>query len=363
MTGKERIRAAMHGEKADRVPFMPQICFPHAVRQLEKDYTKGIIHCVEDPHYRMELMFEITRIYHSDGFRIQGVSDIPMRVSIEGDRYVVYRKDTGARLGLLDLGTGGLSEEDYPVRDIGDVKKIHIPSVEEFLSFNEFSLYREACIWAGDDFNKVGSLPLGISTVVSSRGMKNALYDLYDDPQLVETILDKNLQIAINRAKALHRCGMDTIYAGDPWSSSSVISPAIFEQYSFPCFKRFVDEIRPLGMTIYTHICGNVSPILERIVEIGADCLEPMDPLGGTSAEEFRRRVGPRVGLMGGVNTVTLSCGTPDDIRKEALACIDGAGRDGGYILAAGDMVPFETPKENVMAMLEAAQNHVYGIL
>jgi hypothetical protein len=157
--------------------------------------------------------------------------------------------------------------------------------------------------------------------------MDNALCDLYDDPYMVEALLDKSLQTAVNRAKAFQKCGVDTIYVGDPWSSCSVISPQIFEKYSFPCFKRFAEEIKPLGLTVYAHICGNVGPIIERIADMGVHCIEPMDPLGGVSASEFRSRVGSKVALMGGVNTVTLANGTRRmSIRRPSVVSRGRAG-------------------------------------
>ena len=359
MTGKDRIKTAMLGGKADRVPFMPQICFPHAVLQLEDNYEAGIIKCIEDVHFRIQLMFEITKQYGSDGFRILGLSSEPHKVYKQGGEHIVINKDTNERLGRLNLGTGGIEPDEYPIKTIEDVNRIHVPSVEELLG-SEGELYSEACKLGGDNINKVAGITMALGHLISSRGMEDALFDLYDNEYLVQALLDKHLQIAINRAKALQKCGIDTIYSGDPWSSCSVISPRIFEKYSFPFFKQFVDEIKPTGMTIYVHICGNVNPIIERIADIGAHCIEPMDPLGGVAPAQFRKRVGDKVSLMGGVNTVTLSSGTPDDVRKEALACIEGAGKNGGYVLAAGDMVPFETPKQNILTMKDVAQNYRY---
>lgn len=360
MTGRERLKTAMRGGKPDRVPFMPQICFPHAVMQLEDDYEASIIKCIEDSKHRLQLMFEITKLYQSDGFRIQGISSVPYKVKKQNDRYVVYNRDTEERLGTLSLKTGGIEPDEYPIKCIEDVYTLKVPTVDELLGTDEFELYRDACKWAGEDFNRVAGISMALGYLFNSRGMENALFDLYDNEQLVCAILDKHLEIAVNKAKALEKCGIDTIYAGDPWSSCSVISPQIFEKYSFPFFKRFIDEIKPSGLTVYVHICGNINPIIERVAELGAHCMEPMDPLGGVSPTEFRQRVGDKTALMGGVNTVTLSTGTPDDVRKEALKCIEGAGKNGGYILAAGDMVPFETPRENIFAMMETAHAYKY---
>ena len=53
---------------------------------------------------------------------------------------------------------------------------------------------------------------------------------------------------------------------------------------------------------------------------------------------DAKRRIGDRVALMGGVNTLTLANGTPDQVRAEAIQkCREGGPQ--GYILAAGDMV------------------------
>ena len=57
---------------------------------------------------------------------------------------------------------------------------------------------------------------------------------------------------------------------------------------------------------------------------------------------------------MGGVNTVTLSRGTPADVKAEAVRKCREAGPR-GYILAAGDMVPPDTPLENLKALVDVA--------
>jgi uroporphyrinogen-III decarboxylase len=161
----------------------------------------------------------------------------------------------------------------------------------------------------------------------------------------------------MEKAVALVRCGVDALYIGDASASASVISPRQFEEFCFPRFRRFCEELRRRGVLIYLHICGNSLPLLEMMAETGVDCIEPLDPLGGVTVAEARRRVGARVALMGGVNTLTLLNGTPEAVREEALACCRAGGADGGYILAAGDMVPDFTPEANLHALVRAAKD------
>ncbi|MHB1318984.1 MAG: uroporphyrinogen decarboxylase family protein [Anaerolineae bacterium] len=116
--------------------------------------------------------------------------------------------------------------------------------------------------------------------------------------------------------------------------------------------------LKPYGVLIYLHVCGNSVPILELMADTGVDCIEPLDPLGGVDVADAKRRVGHRVALMGGVNTLTLLGGTPDEVTAEARECIRKGAQGGGYILGAGDMVPRHARPENVDAMIAAAKTY-----
>ena len=112
-------------------------------------------------------------------------------------------------------------------------------------------------------------------------------------------------------------------------------------------------------MIIYIHVCGNSNPILEMLADTGAHTVEPLDPLGGVSVADAKRRIGDRVALMGGLNTLTLAHGTPDEVRAEAIQkCREGGPH--GYVLAAGDMVPPTTSLDNLRAMVQVAKDSLW---
>ena len=91
------------------------------------------------------------------------------------------------------------------------------------------------------------------------------------------------------------------------------------------------------------------------MAESGVDCIEPLDPLGGVEVADAKKRIGHCVSLMGGVNTVTLINGTAEEVYKESVKCCRDGAAGGGFICAAGDMVPDFAPVENVLAMIKAA--------
>jgi uroporphyrinogen-III decarboxylase len=146
---------------------------------------------------------------------------------------------------------------------------------------------------------------------------------------------------------------VDAFYIGETFGQ--FMSAETFEALCLPYFQRFVEEVRPHGPLIYLHMCGRVTHLLELMVATGVDCIEPLDEVAGTRVDEVAGRIGGRVALMGGVSTVILARGSVEDVRRECRRCIGEAGKNGGYILAACDMLPTETESEKVRAMLEIA--------
>jgi uroporphyrinogen-III decarboxylase len=197
-----------------------------------------------------------------------------------------------------------------------------------------------------------------MNTYTALRGREQAMVDFYDRPDFVRAVFDIQVDMALRQAEQLLTTGIDALYIGDPSASASLISPRHFEAFCLPAYRRFCGALRDRCL-IYLHICGNSSPILEMMADTGAHVIEPLDPLGGVSVADARRRVGHRVALMGGVNTLTLARGTPDEVRAEAIAkCREGGPH--GYTLAAGDMVPPATPLANLRALVEVAARSLW---
>ena len=364
LTGRERMRRAMSRQLPDRVPTMPQICHPHAVHVLCDDYRKGIAEIVEHPRQQHRLMLQIAQRYGVDGIRLFRLAD-PLRVHDDGKQMIAVDPGTGERVGRVDLQGGGHVVPDRPpivVETADDVGAIPQTTCEELLGQKPFADLAKSVSEAHDLGLFVASVPLGftVNALSDYRGRQQALIDLAIAPELAEQIMDAALVGAIESGRALVKCGVDALYVGDPLTSASVISPAHFQRFCLPRLRLFCEELHKSDVLIYLHICGNSSPILEMMADTGADCVEPLDPLGGVDIADAKRRIGHRVALMGGVNTLTLLNGSPEEVYQEASDCCRAAAADGGYILAAGDMVPDRSPEENILALIRAANDFVH---
>ena len=353
MTSRERVVTAMSRGVPDRVPFIPQICVPHATRMLGLDYEETLLDVVRNPMRMNALSFECAKAYGVDGLRAWPVGDAMDVVQVNGIWYGVD-PNTGQRLGRVDFeGGGGVLPSDEPQIDTDeDIDAIPVVPAAEIAASGKLDGIRAILDEAGDDFFVIGPPPLfTFEYLTFVRGKQLALMDLLDRPDWCHRALEKQTAVAIEHGRALAGIGVHGFMLADVYGG--VISPAQFGEFCRPYFRRFVDAIKPLGPMIYMHVCGNSTGIFELIADSGVDCIEPLDALGGVVVADAKRRVGDRVALMGGLDTRLLAHGTLEQVRDDAMRCLSEGMPRGGYLLACGDMLPNETSPEKVRMLLE----------
>ena len=375
MLGAERLTVTMNGGCPDRVPVMPKIWVNLAARLTGTD----LVHVIENPRTAMRIVIDAARLIGIDGARLFLFP--PRRIQREDD-HLIEVDESGRRLGEIDL-EGGLATrldrwEDLRIddpnhvafrtswsheipflRDEADLDKMVVPDKSFYEANGYGDLAREVLAYAGDEVGLAGDCDSAtLAFCVSLRGMQQALLDLIDSPDLVHRLMEKGTTYAVERGKFLIDCGLRILRLNDSVGNMSVISPRLWKEFVFPHMKEVCDELHAYcpEAKIYCHICGNVLPIVEALVETGLDCIAPLDPLGGFSVSDVRARVGDRYVLMGGVNTMSFVNSSPDEIREEAARCIEEGGRDGGFVLGSGCALPGDTKRENLEALVEAAR-------
>lgn len=105
------------------------------------------------------------------------------------------------------------------------------------------------------------------------------------------------------------------------------------------------------------HTDGNVTPLLDDLVEIGVDVLNPVQPSALGDLAALKAAYGDRLSFSGAIDThQVLPNGRPDDVRAEVKRRIQELGPGGGYILSSVHSILVDVPPENVLAMADAAQ-------
>ena len=179
--------------------------------------------------------------------------------------------------------------------------------------------------------------------------------------RLLEVLLAKKLRFI---EESLDGARFDLIETGGGAGSSTVISPAMHEEFCLPYARRVHNACHAVGQKVTYHTCGGMMPLLDLIAANGCDASETLSPpgVGGdvTDLAEIKRRIGDQVALIGGMNQFqVLKQGTPEDVRAEVHRLFEAAGPGGGYICSACDHF-FEAPPENLKAFADAGRECVY---
>ncbi len=198
-------------------------------------------------------------------------------------------------------------------------------------------------------------------------GTREAIYWAKDDPAFVHHFLDEITKRKVAYVyRELPGAKYDLIEHGGGAASSTVISPAMFDEFCVPYDRRIIRALHEVGLPVVYHTCGGMMALLDRIPANGCDASETLSPpgVGGDIESADRLTVknvlGSKVALIGGVDQGgTLTNGAPEQVATEVRACFETFGRGGGYICSASDHF-FHAPVANLKALAAAGRECRY---
>ncbi len=138
------------------------------------------------------------------------------------------------------------------------------------------------------------------------------------------------------------------------------ISPDVFKSYIKPWYtKRIKDVKQYTDAKYFHHSCGSVYRLLDDIIDMGVDILNPVQPGAyEMEPERLKNGYGDKMIFWGGVDEQNLlSHGTSAQVYDEVKRIINVMNVNGGYILSASHNIQPDVPVENIISMFKAALN------
>ncbi|NTV03104.1 MAG: uroporphyrinogen decarboxylase [Chlorobiaceae bacterium] len=263
----------------------------------------------------------------------------------------------GARTRVPEDETAFLDEPAIgSISEIGSLRPSR-PKKDRILSEHLEALKR-VVQEVGDEVPVTAALTCPFTNASFLIGAVNLSRLVLKNPEAVHSLCRVSLESALAYADAIFEAG-GTPSLTDAMSSSTVISPRQFQEFSFPYLKALVDHIHAKGRPATLHICGKTGPIWHRMADTGADCLSIDNDADLLAA---KHEIGDRVRLMGNVHPSAIMLqGSPGDVREAVMQCILAAGDSPkGLVVASGCSLPIETPFENIDAMIDAVRDFGY---
>ena len=199
------------------------------------------------------------------------------------------------------------------------------------------------------------------------RGFEDWFCDFVVDAKrlevLFDAVLDVTLQITRNQLSSVGQ-DVDIVFCSDDLGTQSGLqmSHEHYIKYIKPRHKKFFAAVRDLSPAkLVFHSCGSVASIIEDLIEIGVEGLNPVQPTAaGMDPAELKRKYRGRLAFWGGTeNQQILPRGSLQEVRRMVQDLIDAMGEGGGFVFSSCHNIQPDVPLENVLTMFKRAQEHV----
>lgn len=254
----------------------------------------------------------------------------------------------------LEIKTGSLIDRrlDYPIKNREDFNHYSWPDPLS-ITFSEF----EAVIPILPEGMKIIGQTGGIfETAEGLCGYEGLCYLLADDRKLVQEIFGR-LGFLYERMYSgmagIKEVGAVVISDDLGFKTQTLISPEDLREFVLPWWKRLAEIIHKNGKPCILHSCGNLSAIMDDIIEdVKIDAKHSYED-SILPVTEAKKMYGDRIAILGGFDVDRLCRSTEEEIRCYVDLLINDIGCSGGYALGSGNSIADYVPIENYLIMLD----------
>ncbi len=331
MTTHERMRRVYAGRLPDRVPFLDSP-WEHTIRRWHREGLPEGVSWVD--YFGLD---------HTVGIHPDTGPRLPTEVLEETDDYVIRRNDWGATLKHFKTHNSTDEALDFTVksRDVWEQVKPRIRPDPDRIPWE--NLKRNYATWRENGY-WIQGIGWFSFDVIHSRlvGTERLLISLIDDPDwfvdMVNHILTVNLQLLDVAWEAGYTFDEFRFPDDLGYKLTQFMSLDMYRNLVKPYHRRCVEWARRKGIVVYLHSCGDVRPFVPEFVEVGIDCLNPLEVKAGMDPPAIKEQFGDRLVLHGGINAVlwTDTAAIERQIRQFLPALKEG----GRYIFGSDHSIP-----------------------
>ena len=137
-----------------------------------------------------------------------------------------------------------------------------------------------------------------------------------------------------------------------------LVKPALADVYL--AIKQRLADLGNYDCKLMLHSCGSIEPIIDDLIEIGVDVLDPVQTRArDMNALLLKEKYGARISFHGGIDTQgVLPFGTEEEVVEETWRKIESLAPGGGWILCPTHNVQADVAGRKLIRMVETALVH-----
>lgn len=288
----------------------------------------------DNPEYIMEGMPEYTLAYTGcnhesyDG----GGDDRPVGTRWTDIWGTGWRKEQADVMGF---------PSEFPLADVASLKDYVWPDPADGRIVDE--IYRRRAQYEpGDRFLSGSHRDTLWEKSYMLVGMENMMAYLYTEPGYAREILHRIMDFQLGIARHYLDLGVEMVNMGDDLGTqnSLLIGKETLRDFFVPEYKRLFELYKARNVIINFHSCGHIEPLLDLLLELGVDILNPIQATAN-DLQQVRRMTDRKMTIQGGVSTSLILHGPVEAIDTAVKEAILLLGQNGGYFCAPDQEMPF----------------------
>jgi len=196
----------------------------------------------------------------------------------------------------------------------------------------------------------------------ASQGMGITYYSrmLHKNPNFIKEVHEVIARFTADCYMSYMDVGAELfIESGDlAYKTGPMMSPKKFSEVLLPAYRIITEAVHERGGKIVLHTDGQVTPLLDFVVNCGFDGLQSLEPTAGVDLALVKKKIGDKICLMGNIDVAhILVDATKEEVYDAVKYAIKTGGPGGGFIVSAANMHPgVNVP--NLRWMVEATKKY-----
>jgi uroporphyrinogen decarboxylase len=347
MNSRERVLSAYNRTGYDRIP-------------IKHEGTPEVNRMIMQ-HFGLTNMNQLLKVLGDDFRYVEAIYTGPELKKFPDGSFEGY---WGERYKYMEFGTGKYMESCYqPFAGVDTLEKLdrsHFPEASWF----DYSTIREQCENLRGEyavcFGGAGDMDF-INSISRAKGMEEVMIDMMMENEAFIAILEQRFKFYFEmHENALKAAGglIDFMHIGEDLGNQRgpMIGMDLFEQYFAPKFKMYFDMVHSYGAKVMMHMCGTVDAFLPRLIELGLDIQDVVQPTTPEMDIAFlQKNFGNKLFFQGSMDVQKeLAFGTPDEVRLQVRRRLELFPK-GGIFLGPSHAIQSGSPLENILTMYREA--------
>lgn len=189
-------------------------------------------------------------------------------------------------------------------------------------------------------------------------GTETVLIAMVEEPEWARDMFNTYLDSCIALFGRIWDAGyhFDSIHWPDDmgYKGTTFFSKEMYRDLLKPAHKHAADWAHEQGVYAHLHSCGNVMTLVDDLIDVGIDCLNPLEVKAGMEPITLKQKYGDRLTLHGGINAVLWD--DRDAIVSAIEETVPVLKENGGYIFSSDHSIPNSVSLENMKTIVETVK-------